>query len=234
MDEANAAYSLGWAVGGIVGCVAAVAIPALFVGSLIAAFVKKSRLWAVIAGIAGVLLLGLVGVAVVFGVIGAREAARANAAAEPGAGSSAGIVATSEGRAVLDIPDDWQQLDLDNADAALQVGNLRREEYLIVIAEPISDFDLDLAGFAELASGLTVGAVEGGEILGAPRSLEINGFPARRVEIAGTSEGLRVRYHATYVEGADHYYQVLAWTLPSRRGVAFPRFDRVVATFRER
>jgi hypothetical protein len=198
-------------------------IPALFVVSLILALVKKSRGWAISAGVAGVLLLGLVTLVVV-GIAGVRQAART--ANEPQ------TVTASEGRAVLDIPGAWRSLDLDNEDAALTVGNPLREEYLIVIAEPISDFELDLDGFTELALGQTLGALDSAQP-GAIEALTIQGFPARRTEITGSSDGLRMHYLVTYVQGAAHYYQVLAWTLPSKRAVAFPRFEQVVGTFRE-
>lgn len=224
MDQNSAAFVAGQAVGGVLGCLLVISIPTLFVVSLVVALVKRSRGWAIAAGATGSLLLALIAVAVVAGVVGARRAARASDEIQ--------TVSASEGRAVLDIPGNWSTLDLGNADAALTVGNLVREEYLIVIAEPISDFDLDLDGFTSLASGLTTGALDGVESA-SPRPLEINGFPARRVEIDGTSDGLRVSYLGTYLQGAEHYYQLLAWTLPSKRAEAFPRFEQVVGTFRE-
>lgn len=234
MDESNAAFLLGRAVGGIVGCLAVVTVPTLFVGSLIVALVKKSRAWGVVAGVSGVLLVGLGGVAVVLGIVAARRAANDTSPATAISTAGSSTVASTEGRALLDIPGDWSEMDLENEHASLQVGNPQREEYLIVIAEPATDFDLDLDGFTELASGLTLGAIAGAQTAGPPVALDLNGLPARRLEISGAADGVRVVYHATYVEGAGHYYQVLAWTLPSKRDAAFPRYDQVVATFRER
>lgn len=37
----------------------------------------------------------------------------------------------------------------------------------------------------------------------------------------------------SYVEGKDHFYQIIAWTLTDRKEKTFPRLREAVATFSE-
>jgi hypothetical protein len=49
-----------------------------------------------------------------------------------------------------------------------------------------------------------------------PVSLTIDGHPAVQDEIRGTENGTNVVFLHTTVDDADHFQQILAWTLKSR------------------
>jgi len=66
-----------------------------------------------------------------------------------------------------------------------------------------------------------------------PAPLKINGLPAFQAQVSGTVDGLKIDYLNTYVEGKEHFYQILTWTLASKRGAAFPRIRKAVGTFHE-
>jgi len=63
--------------------------------------------------------------------------------------------------------------------------------------------------------------------------IEINGLSALQCEITGISELTRIIYLHTAIEGELCYYQVLAWTLPSKMPGAMKVFKEVIPSFIE-
>ncbi|MCB1064340.1 MAG: hypothetical protein KDN20_15660 [Verrucomicrobiae bacterium] len=226
MNETNTAQEMGYAIGGIFGCVLVIVIPVLFIVSLILAIVKKSKAWTIVCVISGLLGLGLIGTSIFFAAKGISAAAKA--------ASESKILTGPDGQFHLDVPGNWSENNLGSEDASVQVGNLFREEYLLVIEEPKADFEagFTVSDFAELASGMVEESLAVGN-RGELTELTINGLPAARCRIKGSADGVQVVYLNTYVEGANHFYQVMAWTLPSKEKTAFPIFEKAVGTFRE-
>lgn len=226
MNEASTGYEMGYALGGIFGCALMFAIPVLFIVSLILAIVKKSKAWTIVCVISGLLGLGFIGVSSYFAVKGISAAAKA--------ASEAKTLSGPDGQFHIDVPGNWSDNDLGSEDASVQVANLFREEYLLVIEETKADFEADftVSDFADLASSLVEESLVGGN-RGELTELTINGLPAARCRIKGSADGVQVVYLNTYIEGAEHFYQVMAWTLPSKEKIAFPIFEKAVSTFRD-
>lgn len=242
MDESSpayqAGYEAGYAIGGIASCLLMILIPVVFIVALILAIVKKSKAWTIVTVISGLLGLGLIAVIAVFALKEAKEVVEETEEIFEMAAEAEGVETTTtraEGAIfTLDLPDNWSQQPLGSADATLQVGNLAREEYLLVIHEPISDFDegFTIMDFADLASGGVTSALSDSS-RGELTPLEINGMPAIQCRIEGSADGVRIAYLNSYIQGENDFYQVMTWTLPSKEDVAFPIFRETMATFQE-
>ncbi len=227
MDSQSSAYEIGKVIGGLFGCFLAFLIPALFLFFLIMALTRKTRvmtLWAVVTGVLSlVMILGLI-------VFGARKAAEV--VEESG---ESRVFGSSDGLVELTGVPGWRELDLDAEDATLRIGNLFSGEFLIIIPELKADFEngTELLDFAEMASDQVITVVEeakASEFV----ALTIQGQSAYEQEVTGTIEGSDLVYLNTYIEGEDHFYQVMAWTLRERRDSALPRLRSATASFAEK
>ena len=210
----------------MLGCVLIILVPALFLFTLIMAMTRKSKGWIVATIIAGTVSLVMIVVAAVFGVQLGSKALEEQQAVQ--------IFTTSDGLATVTGAPGWRVLDLQSEDATMQIGNFVAEEYLLVISDLKSDFDPDfkLSDFAEIASEQTIDTVKGAEA-GELVETKIQGLPAYQREVRGTIEGTDVSYFNSYVEGREHFYQVMAWTLTNRKETAFPRLRTAADSFTE-
>ena len=135
----------------------------------------------------------------------------------------------------LRVPVRWgEQTDL-NAGANLQVGDLRAEEYLIVISEPKSDFPANwtFRNHSDVTRQLLLDNLGVQASVSSPSQLTVNGRQAVQYEIRTQLQGLKVVYLHTTVDGEDTYHQLLSWTLADR----YPRNQSVlqsaIASFEE-
>jgi hypothetical protein len=113
------------------------------------------------------------------------------------------------------------------------VGNEITEQYLIVLTEAKMDFEeIDLAGYADLAAQ-TLEASLTNKVRGPGVPRQVQGRPALEMRITGTIDNLKIVYWLTAVEGREHYYQVLTWTLASRANGNESALRNVVDSFQE-
>jgi hypothetical protein len=142
------------------------------------------------------------------------------------------VVTATDGKSRLTVPASWQDLPEAgrNEVATIQLGDLRKEQYVMVITGAKSDFD-SLAAFAEAAMTDAENLEESD--IGPERALTVGGLPAVQRVVTGKSEGIRIVYWFTMVEGKNSFFQVIGWTLPSRRGDAEPAIAEVIDSFRE-
>ena len=226
MDSSSSAYEILKVIAGMLGCVLIILVPALFLFTLIMAMTRKSKGWIVATIVAGTISLAMIGVGAVYGFRFGSKALKEQRAVQ--------VFATSDGLASVSGAPGWRVLDLGAEDATMSIGNLVAEEYLLVISELKSDFDADfkLSDFAEIASQQTIDTVEGA-VAGELVEKTIQGLPAYEREVSGTIEGTDVSYFNSYVEGREHFYQVMAWTLTNRKEKAFPRLRAAADSFTE-
>lgn len=144
------------------------------------------------------------------------------------------VVTASDGQSRMTVPGSWQEMPDLNDEAEIEVGNLFREQYAIVLTESKEDFSdaVDLDRFSQLVTqnlrdGLADASVT------APRPLTVRGRPAVQRVIRGSKDELRVVYWLTAVEGQRNYFQVLMWTLGSRADANEPVYQAVVNNFQE-
>jgi hypothetical protein len=224
--ETSSAYETGKIIGMMLGCVLALLIPAAFIFTLVMALTRKTKGW-----IIGAVVSGLIGLLVIVGVVFSGIFAGIKAAK---ASREAQVFTSSDGLYAITGAPGWRVLELKSADATLQVGNLIAEEYLIVIPDAKAELgeEFGLQEFAEAASEQTAASVENGES-GELVALEIGGRPAYRRGLRGVIEGNDISYSLTYIEGKDHFYQIMAWTLTDRKATVFPRLEAAAGTFTE-
>ena len=128
----------------------------------------------------------------------------------------------------LSVPGRWEERGDLNAEANLQVADLRAEEYLIVISEPKSDFpgNWTFRNHADVTRQLLLDNLGTAASVSSPSQLTINGRQAVQYEIRAEIQGLQVVYLHTTVDGANTYHQLLAWTLANR----YPNNQSVLQT----
>jgi hypothetical protein len=127
-------------------------------------------------------------------------------------------VTASDGQSQVSVPGTWSTMDL-NDEAEIEVGNGRNEQYLAVLTESKEDFDtseVDLQTYAGYLVDNIESAVEDSAIMG-KKELTINGLPALQYELTGSIDGLKAVYWLTAVDGSENYYQIIAWTLASKK-----------------
>lgn len=226
MESSSSAYEIVKVIGGMLGCVLLIVVPALFLFTLIMALTRKTKGWVAGAIITGLISFLIVGVVIFLSVRSGLKAVKEQQEAQ--------IFSTSDGRVTVAGAPGWRVLDLDSADASMSIGNLFAEEYLIVISELKSDFDADfgIRDFAEIASQQTIDSVENA-VAGELVESMVQGLPAYQQEVSGVIEGTDVSYFNTYIEGREHFYQVLAWTLTDRKEKIFPTLRAAANSFTE-
>ena len=234
MIAASQAESIGYQIGYIIGVLLTIAIllgiPTLFIISLIKSFKRKTKGWIVLCVFCGFLLIvpvSLIFYGVYRGLINRLEYSTPEHDIPPG-----GEITSQDGLFKLKVPNDWKILKNLNEAAAMQVGNLMKEQYLIVIVDMKEDFDGSLSEHVSITSQHIASSADNAQI-SEPEHLYINGRQAIRYYITGTIGRAKVKYVQTTIEGQQAYYQILAWTLPSRFEDASEAFEQVAQSFQE-
>lgn len=144
------------------------------------------------------------------------------------------VFRSADGRFQIAADDSWSALKGLNDEADISIGNIFKEKYLIVLAEPKADFeeDITLEDYYWLVESYFVDSDEFRTIEG-PDAVTIQGMPAYQSVIGGVVDDMSIRYVMTTVETRTHYYQLIAWTLTSKFGELEEELRRVAGSFRE-
>ncbi len=142
-----------------------------------------------------------------------------------------------DGKCRVELPDGWGPLEDLHDDADLQVGNRKRETYLIVLSEPRSSFadDVTCQDHARMTLKTLRSNLERAKVVKGPTELTIKGRPAVQYEVHGiaTRSRLKIAYLHTTIAGDQHFHQVLAWTLQSRLKENRGELERAINSFSE-
>ncbi|HEV8559679.1 MAG TPA: hypothetical protein VGR06_25355 [Actinophytocola sp.] len=188
----------------------------------------------------GVVMALVVGAAI-WGAV-AETRSHGSAAAPPAGGGSGQsgvnqgqttVVTASDKKSQLTVPASWKDVPPSFREelAVIQLGDLRREQYVVVVTldrDDFEDFDAFSAAMLEGAQHALDDAA-----VSEPRNLTIGGLQAVQYEISGKAEGIKIVFWYTMVAGKNGFYQVVAWTLPSKRTEAEPTITEVINSFRE-
>jgi len=151
------------------------------------------------------------------------------------AGSDAGetqLIRSAESSLSLVFPGSWVEMEGRdrNEFASIQMGQRLGDQYLLVIEEPTSDFDDDFTLFeyaylildemTYLVNPTDTPLIEDVEIG--------DSIHAKQFELTGSVDRIRVRYLVTVVEYNDIFYQLVAWSTPSRYDTAKPIFMEIL------
>ncbi|BCU79118.1 hypothetical protein [Luteolibacter sp. LG18] len=196
--------------------VVALVVVIVFILSLVRLIVTKNARWVI-----GLVLSAIVGL----GGLGAGTVLLAKKAKE--ASETPRVVASADQSVHARIPGHWKEMPNLNEVATLEVGNAIREQYFIVISESKQDVELALDDYADLTSKHMLGTLKNGE-RGPKSTVTIDGHPAIQYEVKGSVDKTPVVYLQTTVETPGGFHQLLMWTLPSKREIAWPVFKEVL------
>jgi len=131
----------------------------------------------------------------------------------------------------LRVPSHWAKRNDLNEVAIFQMGNVRKEEYMIVIEDSFQELPgYTLAEYTELQNNALT---EQDFKVSVVKPLEINGNNSLQFKVSGVVENTNIDYLITYIEGKERYYLVMMWTLASKKSQVFPTFKAVMQTFTE-
>ena len=188
----------------------------------------------------GVLMAMVVGAAI-WGAIAETRSENSSGSASPAVGSPGStvtsgqtvVVTATDKKSQLTVPVSWKDVpkSFKSDMAVIQLGDLRREQYMVVLTLDRSDFE-DFTTFTGAMVDGAKSAIEGAEV-GPPRGLTIDGLSAMQYQITGKANGIKIVFWYTMVDGKNGYYQLVGWTLPSKKAEAEPVITEVTSSFRE-
>lgn len=129
--------------------------------------------------------------------------------------------------------------------ASLQAENQLRDVYVIVIEDSINEFSQSLIDneidslYSDGLEGFTRLLVESANSdfenpkISTPIPMEINGLKAIQVEMEFTNDESVIYWCPTYIQGKNHYYQLIWWTLKENKQKNEAMMKKVVASFKE-
>jgi len=129
-------------------------------------------------------------------------------------------------------PGSWSTMDDLNEGANLQMGNLFKEAYVVILTE--SKQDLDNMGMQD-HSDLTRSFLR--EVLknyqeSQPVKLDIGSHSALRYRLSGSVDSIKIVYWHVTIETGDHFHQMLLWSLPSKFSGNEADFNSVIRSFK--
>lgn len=225
-DTNSIAYKVGQVFGAVIGLALLIGLPILFILSLVKLISTKNKAWIIGIVLSGIPLILIAG-GMMYGFYQGYKSAKVGTSS-----ARTNIVMVPDTKLSLNIPSHWSNLNDLNDAASLGMGNLFREEYLVVIAESKADFDGNLTDYSDLTVTSMIDSIDHATA-GSPVSLTLNGLPAIQREFSGTVDRTKIAYVHTSVEGGEHYYQVICWTTPSRKTSAFKTFHGLINSAKE-
>ena len=229
-QDPEVAYQIGYFLGVLITIIMLIGIPVLFVISLVKAVRKREKIWIIFSIITGSLLVIPV-IMFLYGIyLGIGELVDFSLNGQPDKESRNLI--SRDSLCQITLPKHWVAMEDLNDEASLQAGNSFREEYIIILSDYKSDFVGTLEDHANVTSQSLLGLLEEGTKSDF-EMIEINGLRTFQCEITGVSELTKIVYLHTTIEGELCYYQVLAWTLPSKMPAAMEVFKEVIPSFKE-
>lgn len=129
-------------------------------------------------------------------------------------------------------PKKWRLMNSLNDAADLQMGNLLKEAYTIVLTEPKIDFDdTSLQDYSDLTRGFLSESLKNYEE-SAPENITINGYPAVKYTLTGSIEFIKLKYWHVSIDAKDHFHQVILWSLNSKFKKNEATYNKVIKSFK--
>lgn len=133
----------------------------------------------------------------------------------------------------ITVPGGWKEQDGLNDRADLQAGARIANLFVIVLVESKEDLDnISLEGHSDLTRLALMDSLTNID-QSEPKHLMIDKKPALQYEIRGTMDHVKIVYLHTTVESPTRFYQILAWTIPSRWRKDQGTLKKVTNYFRE-
>ncbi|EAS19882.1 hypothetical protein BBFL7_02282 [Flavobacteria bacterium BBFL7] len=132
-----------------------------------------------------------------------------------------------------------------NEDAEMQMQNMFRETYMIVMAESKDDFDFaseilgvgnDSLSYTENYMNMQLESMKEAfsyDVIKDKTTTVINDMPAMIVEAHASMDDLNVAYIITTIESEHDIFYITCWTLTDRREKYFPSFYQSIETIEQ-
>jgi hypothetical protein len=143
------------------------------------------------------------------------------------------VLKSPDGKFQLTLPAGCHENAKLNKQAQIRAANPVAEVYVIVLTDAKSDFsdDMNLEEFTRITRerfSANLKEANGTKTL----PVTINGNSGRAYELEGVVNGVKVAYRIATVETADHYHQVIAWTLQSLKTENRATLQQIIDSFR--
>jgi len=143
------------------------------------------------------------------------------------------VLKSPDGKFQLTVPAGCRDNPKLNEQAQIRAANLLAEVYVIVITDSKTDFtdEMDLDEFTRITRERFTSKVKEGEAT-EPVPVTINGNSGRAYELEGAVKGVKVAYRIATVETANHYHQIITWTLKSLKNENRATLQQIIDSFR--
>ncbi|WP_105102814.1 hypothetical protein [Microbulbifer pacificus] len=139
-----------------------------------------------------------------------------------------------EARCSIEVPAGWQALTDLNGSAVMQSGNLRENQFLVVLSQNLLDLPAasTIGAYCGAQLKQCAAKLQDSEILIPATPLEEGDFPACFGEISAYIDGLPVQYLVVCIECDERIYTLFLWCEARDFGRCRKDFDRIVLSFR--
>ena len=129
------------------------------------------------------------------------------------------------------MPASWSLKSGLNDQADLQMGNLFKEAYTIIISENKMDFnDISMEEHSNLTRSMLQRGLKDYQ-QSSPELLDMGDIQGLRYQLTGSMDGINLVYWHVTLETENHYHQMILWSLKSKFSDNVPDFDSVVHSF---
>ena len=136
------------------------------------------------------------------------------------------VMKSTDGKIEITVPKSWNEENLNNDVAILQVADFSKEQYLLIITESTEDFAVDAAPSDYLELVLeNIKTVSVNPIISEQKDIKINGLDATQCEVSAEIEKIKIKYLITVIKSKDQFIQVLAWSLSSKYAESKPALE---------
>jgi hypothetical protein len=127
------------------------------------------------------------------------------------------VIKSRDGRFQITVPAGWLENALDTVKTDMKAGNPIQEMYVMVLNEEKSNFtdETTLDDYTTLVRNAMIEQVTDPEA-STPTELTIDGHVARQYSIKGATKNVKIAFLITTIESAEHFHQIVTWTLISR------------------
>ncbi len=150
--------------------------------------------------------------------------------------AQATVIRSADGKCEVRVPAGWTSLTEDMpAKAALRVGDMNEQVFLMVVPESKIDFapEYTYRDNAKETVESLLKNLKSAKVVRGPTDLRINGRRAIQYEVRGLLKTRQVVYLCTTIDGTASYYNVAAWTSPSKAEANLGAFEEVTNSFQE-
>ncbi|MCL1867885.1 MAG: hypothetical protein FWF72_02900 [Paludibacter sp.] len=118
-----------------------------------------------------------------------------------------------------------------NDDADLQAQKRLAMQYVVVLIDAKEDLDYTFEEWRKHVTDHSLDAMDNASISDG-EEIVIDGQPAKQYEIQATSESVKIRLLATYIDGKNHFCQIVAFTSPSQYKSAVEEFNAITRSIK--